>query len=76
MLIYCSDRHKIQRMSDKTGDDCLNALKFIPDWFVTRKILENFPDALNANNDIFFFDEDFSKVTFLATQMGILGVNP
>ena len=35
MLVYCPDRYKTQRMCDKAVDHCLEALKFIPDWFVT-----------------------------------------
>ena len=35
---------------------------------------EKFQDALNANDDILFFDEDFSKVTFFPNEMGILDV--
>ena len=37
-----------------------------------------FHDALNAKdniNNIFFFDENFSKFTFCANQIGILGVD-
>ena len=37
-----------------------------------------FHDALNANDNIdniFFFDENFSKFTFCANQIGILGVD-
>ena len=61
-------------MCDETVDECLAALKFISDWFVTSKVLENFHDALNANDDIFIFYKDFSKVTFFVIQMGIVGV--
>ena len=48
-------------MCNEVVDDCLGALKFIPDWFVTSKVLEKFHSALLANDDILFFDEDFSK---------------
>ena len=34
-----------------------------------------FDHTLLANDDILFFDEDFSKVIFFANEMGILGVN-
>ena len=51
------------------------ALRFIPDWFVTSKMLEKFHDAFNSNDNILFFDEDFSKVTFFADQMGKLEVD-
>lgn len=75
MLIYCPDGYTASRWCDEAVDYCLAALNFFPDWFVTRKMLENFHDALSANDDIFFLDEDFSKVTFFANQMGFLGVD-
>ena len=55
-------------MCDEAVDDCLAALKFIRDWFVTRKMLEMFHDSLLANDDILFFDENFSKVTFMLVK--------
>ena len=51
-------------MCDESVDDWLAGLKFIPEWFVTSKMLQKFHDALNAN------DKDFSKVTFFANEMG------
>ena len=39
-------------MCDEVFDDCLAALKFIPDWLVTHNMLENFDNALHANDDI------------------------
>ena len=41
---------------------------------VTSQTLENFHDAVLANDDILFFDEDFNKVSFFANQMVILAV--
>ena len=35
--------------------------------------LEKLHNCLNANDDV--FDKDFSKVTFFANEMGILGVD-
>ena len=75
MIVYCPDRYKAQRMCDKAVDDCLAPLKFIPYWFVTSKMLENFDNALHANDDILFFNEDFDKITFIANQRHILAVN-
>ena len=40
MLKYCLDRHKTQEMCDKAIDACMPALKFVPDWFVMNKMLE------------------------------------
>lgn len=44
-------------MRDEGVEDCLAALTFISDWFVTSKILEKFVNAFNAN-DILFDSED------------------
>ena len=55
-------------MCDEAVNDCLAALKFIRDWFVTSKMLENFDNTLHANDDTFFWNEDFDKVTIIANQ--------
>ena len=75
ILIYYPDRYKSQKLCDETVDGCLAVLKFIPDWFVTSKILEKFHDPLLANDDNIFFDKDFGKVTFFANEIGILGID-
>ena len=74
-LAYCPDKYKTQKMCDETVDDCLAALKFIPDWFVTSKMLEKFDNALHANDDILFYNEDFDKVTFIANQKHTLATD-
>ena len=45
-------------------DDCLEALKFIPDWYVTSKMLEKFNDTLNTNDDIRFLMKILGKSNF------------
>ena len=62
-------------MCDEAVGDCLALLKFIPDWLVTNKMLEKFHEVLLTNDDILFFDKDFSKVIFFANKMGIFGVD-
>ena len=54
---------------------CLAALKLIPEWFVTYKMVQKFHDALLANDDIFFFDKNFSKVTFFANEIDVFSVD-
>ena len=56
MIVYCPDKCKTQRMCDEAVDDFLAALKFVPDWCVTSKMIENFDNALLANDDILFFN--------------------
>ena len=38
-LKYCHDRYKTQEMCNKAVDDFLPALKFLPEWFVTNKMI-------------------------------------
>ena len=59
-------------MCDEAVDDSLAALKLIPDWFVTSKMIYN---ALYADENILYFDEDSGDVTFCCNEMGILSVN-
>ena len=40
MLKYCHDKYKTQEICDKVADDFLPALKFVPDWFVTSKMIK------------------------------------
>ena len=72
MLKYCLDRYKTQEMCDKAVDDFLPKLKFLPDCFVTDKMIKKLYNALFADDDILFFDEDSGIVTFSSTEMGIL----
>ena len=39
MLVYFPDKYKTQKTFDKAVDNCLAASKFIPDWFVTSKMI-------------------------------------
>ena len=39
-IVYSFDRYKTQRMCDEAVDDSLVGLKFIPDLFVTSKMIK------------------------------------
>ena len=54
LIVYCPDKYKSQRMCDEAVDNCLAALKFIPDSFVTCKMLEKLDNSLRANDDVHF----------------------
>ena len=62
-------------MFEEGVDDCLAASKFIPDSFVTSKMLEEFDKDLLANDCILFFNEDFNKVPYIANQKHIPAVD-
>ena len=72
--MYCSDKYKTQRMCDEAVDDSLPALKLIPDWFVTSKMIKKLYTAFYTNS-LLFFDEDSGDFTFCCNKMGILSVN-
>ena len=55
LIVYCPDKYKSQRMCDEAVGNCLAAFKFIPDWFVTCKILEKLDHSLHANDDVHFW---------------------
>ena len=54
-------------MVDEAVDDYLAALTFIPDWFVTSKMLEKFHNALLHNDGIPFLMKILIKsLTFIS----------
>ena len=75
MLVYCPNRYKTQRMCGEDVDECLAALKSIPDWFVASKMLGKLDNVLHANDDILSYNEDLDKVTFVANQRHIPSVD-
>ena len=62
-------------MCDEAVDDSLLALKLIPDWFVTSKMITKLHTALYADDGLLFFDEESCDVTCFCNEMGILSVN-
>ena len=49
-------------MCDKAVDDCLAAVKFVPDWLVTSKIIKIRFNAVYADENILLFNEDSGNV--------------
>ena len=48
----------------------MSALKFVPDWLVTSKMMEKLDSAIFSYGDIFFPDVDSNMVKFLSDDMG------
>ena len=55
---FVPDRYKSQEMCDKAVDDFLPALKFVPKWFITSKLVKKLYYASSDDDDILPFDED------------------
>ena len=72
---YVPDQYKTQQMCDKGVDYCLVALKFVPDWFVTSKMIKILFTALYADENRLYINEDFGNVVFICNGMGILNID-
>ena len=75
MLKYCLHRHKTQELFNKTVDNVIPILEFVPDWFVTKNMIKNLYAAIFADDNILFFDEYSGNATFTTDEMGILCAN-
>ena len=49
LIVHSPDKYITQRMCDKAVDDSLAALKLIPDWFVTSKMIKKLYTVLYAD---------------------------
>ena len=56
-------------MCDKALHFYWITLKFVPDWFVTNKMLEKFDNLICSNGDIFFHDVHSNIITFFNNDM-------
>ena len=72
ILKNCLSRHKTQEIYDKTIDAFLSTLKFVPDWIVTNKILEELGNVLSFGDDIDLDDIDSDIVTFFSDDMVVV----
>ena len=62
------------RICDEAVGDSLAALKLIPDWFVTSKMIRELFTALYADENILCFNEDSGNVVFSCNEMVILNI--
>ena len=72
-LIACvPDQYEAQKLCGKAVDDCQAALKFVPGWFVTKKLIKKFSIALYADNIILYLNDNSGNAVFSCNGMGIL----
>ena len=72
LLKCCLGRYKTQDMCDKVVDSFLTTLKFVPDCFVTNKMIKKLYNVLFTDDNILYFDKDSGNVTFPSDDMSIL----
>ena len=62
-------------MCDEAVNDSLTALKLIPDWLVTIKMIKKLFTALYADETILYFNEDSGDAVFSYNEMGIVNID-
>ena len=65
MLKYCLYRYDTQEMCDKDVDACLPGLKIVPNWFVTKKMLDDLDNVVFYNDNLVFLTEDLRMSNIL-----------
>ena len=59
-------------MSGEVVDDCLPALKFIPNGFVTSKVIRKLFPAFHSDDNIKYFNKNSGDVKFFCNEFGVL----
>ena len=72
LIVYCPDKHLTQSMCDEAVDDPLAALRLIPYWFVTSRMIKKLYFALCTDENVLYFNEDSGNFIFSCNEMGIL----
>ena len=62
-------------MCDEAVDDCLAALKLVPDWFVTSKNIEKLFTAMYTDENILYFSEGSNYAIFNSNGRVILNID-
>ena len=62
-------------MCDRAVNDCVAALKFIRDCFLTSEMIKILFTALYADVNILYFNEDSSNVLFICNGIFILNID-
>ena len=62
-------------MYDEGINDSLAALKLIPDWFVTSKMIEKRFTTLYTYKNILCFNKDSGNAVFNYNEMGIVNID-
>ena len=72
---YVPDQCKTQQMCDKAVDNCMAALKLVPHWLVTSKMIKKIFTDLYVDENIVYFNEYFSSAVFNCNEMDILNTD-
>ena len=76
LIAYYPDNCVTQKMYDKAVDNYIASLKYIPDWFLTNKMIKKLFKALYADKNILYYNECSGDVIPNCNEMGILNMDP
>ena len=75
LSLYCPDKYITQNMWDEAVDGFLAALKLIPGWFVTSKMIKKPFNAVCIDENILYFSEDSANIVFNCNGIDILNID-
>ena len=75
LTAYCTEKYKTQRMFDEAVNNCLAALKRVPDWFVPSELIKKPFTALYAEEKILQFNEGSCDGIFICNGIGIINTD-
>ena len=75
LQVYCPDKYKTQRLCDEAVDDSLAALKLMPDGFAASKMIKGLYNALYADENILYFNEDSGNLVFSCNEMDVFNID-
>ena len=62
-------------MCDEAVGNSLAALKLVPNWFAISKMIKELFTALQADENMLYFNEVSDNVVFSCNEIGILNIN-
>ena len=75
LMVYFPNKYKTQRMCDEAVDNCLSALKLVPDWCIKSEMIKKLFTALYADKNILCFNEGSDDTVFKCSGMDILNID-
>ena len=75
LIVQCLYKYITQEMCDEDINDSLTALKLVPDWFVTSKMIKRRFTTLYTYKNILYFNKDSSNAVFNYNEMGIVNID-
>ena len=74
-IVYSPCKYITQEMWDEAVNDSLAALKLIPDWFITSKMIKKLFTAQNTDNNKLYLNDDSDDAVFHYNERDIVNID-